>query len=156
MPNAIPQDAKRLAYRARGSGRWDHAGPYELVDVVKRTPAQVIIDAGGGKQKKFWIKDGSEVGGRSTVEVITAQITDAIQRTRYRGGIQSLCYKIEETVQQKIRHNADFERLPLPKLQMFHRILMEQLAVLNDWVGSASAAAGRTPAIAELDDPSTD
>lgn len=143
--DSIPADATRLALRARGSGSWDHAASPEIVDVVKRTPAQITIRCNNGSTKKFWIKDGSEVGGRSTVEVVTPAIMDTIQRTRYRGSIQSLCYKIEEAVHKGIAHNSDVERLPLDQIQLLHRVLKEQLAQLGDWTRTAAKAAGKDP-----------
>lgn len=153
---AIPNDATRLAFRPRGSGRWDHAGSYEIVDVVKRTPQQLTVKCGNGSLKKFWIKDGSEVGGRSEVEPVTPRITDIIQRSRYRGAVQSLCYRIEDIVHNKIAHNADFERLPLSDLHKLHDILKEQSGILGDWVARAAKAAGKTPAPEDESDPSTD
>ncbi len=153
---AIPNDATRLALRPRGSGRWDYAGSYEIVDVVKRTPQQLTVKCGNGSLKKFWIKDGSEVGGRSEVEPVTPRIMDIIQRTRYRGAVQSLCYRIEGLVHNKLAHNTDLEKLPLADLQKLHDILKEQAAILGDWVARAAKAAGKDPAPEAEDDSSTD
>ena len=128
----IPAEAKRLAMTTRAD-RYSFGGVPELVDVVKRTPAQITVKTASNSTRKFWAKDGSEVGGRSSVEVVTPEITDRIQRHRYRSAVQSVCYKIEEAVRQQIAHNKDLEKLPLDKLQFLLKQLQEQHALLGDW-----------------------
>lgn len=153
--DSIPADATRLAYTARGSGRWDHAASPEVVDVVKRTPQQITIRTSNGSLKKFWAKDGSEIGGRSSVEVVTSAIMDSIQRTRYRGAIQSTCYKIEEAA-RSLAHNADLQKVKLSDLQVIQRAAKELLAQIGDWERTAAKAAGKDVGKDDGDDPSTD
>ncbi len=151
----IPADAQRLAYRYRGAGRYDMAQAYELVDVVKRTPAQVTVKVQNGSMRKFWIKDGTEVGGRCTVEVVTPAIMDSIQRTRYRGAIQSTLYKMEQEA-HKLAHNADLERVSLADLQVILKMAKENLAQIGDWARTAAKAAGKAVSEDDESEPSTD
>lgn len=132
MKGELDKAAKQFAWDG-GLGTRDRAPV--IVDVVKWTATQVVIKDRHGKERRFRIKDGGEVGGRygSRLEPVTPKVMETIQKERYADAITATAYKIEAVIRSKIAHNPKLQRCQLAKLQLILKGLKEQHALIEDW-----------------------
>jgi hypothetical protein len=130
---SLDKSAKQFAW---DGGLGQRASAPVIVEVVKWTPTQVVVKVPGyGKEKRFRIDDGREVGGNygSRLDPVTPKVMDEIQRERYANAIASYAYKIETEIRTKVAQNPKLKQLSVDKLQVILGNIKEQHALIGDW-----------------------